>query len=500
MRYFIYKLLVVFVIGCSPPGRHTPDSKLRKKVDSYLSELVERQQIVGLAVAATRNDTVLYTGSFGFRSVSSREPMKPSYNFHWASVSKTFVATAILQLVEEDKIDLDDKVITYVPYFKQKGDQYQNITIKQMLNHTSGIGDVQDYQWDKPQNDDGAPERYVRSLENDEMVFAPGTDWSYSNTAYEILGVVITNVSGMPFETYVKNNILEPLEMYHSSFIYPEIPDSIRVSGHVWAGKAIVSDVYPYNKIHAPSSTLNSNVIEMINYAKAHLHRGVYKDIQILADSSYYLLWTNSVNLEEKPAVGLSWFLNKYKGLKTVSHSGGDTGFRSFFLLVPEKNISVMVACNYELCQTRDIAHAVLDLVLGQEPGIVKRQIGIDFAEVLMKNGLDEAKSFYRDTEHDTTNRRYYLWKEDEGAMTYPGYLLLDQKIFSTAVEIFKFNLELHPDSPYAYAHLGIAYGRSGNRELAILNLRKAIELAPDEQYFKDELKELEAPSQDHIQ
>jgi len=156
--------------------------------------------------------------------------------------------------------------------------------------------------------------------------------------------------------------------MKYTSFLYSEIPDSLRVKGHLSAAKPVVSKVYPYNRIHAPSSTLNSNVIEMTHYALANLNRGKYKDIQILSESSYDLLWTNSVKIEGKPKVGVSWFLNEYKGLKTASHSGGDTGFRSILLLVPEKNISVMIACNYELNSigTSDIGHAVLDLLLGE--------------------------------------------------------------------------------------------------------------------------------------
>jgi CubicO group peptidase (beta-lactamase class C family) len=342
-------------------GRHLTDEG--KRIESYLKKAVKRQKIPGLTLAATKNDTIIYTGAFGFANIETKVPMKTNYNFHWASVSKTFVATAILQLVEQGKIKLDEKLITYVPYFKQKDEYYKDITIKQMLNHTSGIGDVADYEWDKPQNDGGAPERYVRSLENDTMLFEPGKGWKYSNTAFEILGVVITRVSGMPFELYVKKNILDPLEMKHTSFIYPEIPDSVRVSGHVGA-KPTVSKIYPYNKIHAPSSTLNSNVLEMTHYAMANLHRGKYKNIRILKDSTYNLLWTKSVNLKDEYAIGMTWYLWVHKGLKTVSHSGGDTGFRSFLLLVPEKNISVMVACNYELNGIWEIAYDVLNLLL----------------------------------------------------------------------------------------------------------------------------------------
>ena len=490
-RLVIFILFVLFG-GCMQRSHYTPADAEEIKINNYLQAVVDRQQIPGLTVAATRNDSVVYVGAFGFRNIETKEPMKATYDFHWASVSKTFVATSIVQLVEKGKIKLDEKLIFYLPYFKQKDDDYKLITIRQMLNHTSGIGDVEDYEWDRPQNDDGAPERFVRSLENDKMLFNPGTDWSYSNTAYEILGVLITTVSGMPFESYVKENILTPLGMTNSSFIYPEIPDSLRVSGNLWAGKPIVSKIYPYNKIHAPSSTLNSNVLEMTHYAMANLHRGKYKDVQILNDSSYDLLWTNSVNLKDKPAVGVSWFLDEHRGLKTMSHGGADTGFRSFLLLVPEKNISVMVACNYELCRTHDIAHAVLDLLLGEEPEEVKRQILFSFAEVLIKDGPEAARNFYKTTKADSVQHKYFLWQEDDAALTYPGYLFLDQKMFNEALEVFKFNVETNPNSGWAHGHLGVAYARIGNKDLAKENLRKAIVIIPKEEYFREELNKLD--------
>jgi CubicO group peptidase (beta-lactamase class C family) len=494
MKFTTNLLLFILLLfdGCKQTSHDASMSAEAKSIDSYLQDLVDRQQIPGLTVAATRNDSVVYTGAFGHRNIETKESMKAGCDFHWASVSKTFVATSIMQLVEKGKLNLDEKLITYLPYFKQKDDDYKFITIRQMLNHTSGIGDVEDYEWDRPQNDDGAPERFVRSLENDKMLFKPGTDWSYSNTAYEILGVLITTVSGMPFESYVKENLFGPLEMIHSSFIYPEIPDSLRVSGHLWAGKPIVSKIYPYNKIHAPSSTLNSNVLEMTHYAIANLHRGKYKDVQILNDSSYNLLWTNSVNLKDKPAVGASWFLDEYRGLKTMSHGGGDTGFRSFLLLVPEKDISVMVACNYELCRTGDIAHAVLDMLIGEDPEELKRQIGFSFAEVLLQDGVKAAKDFYKTTYEDSTTHKYYFWKETDGALVRPGYALLDQKMFNEALEVFRFNVETNPNSGWAYGHLGVAYARAGNEDLARENLGKAIKIIPTEEYFREQLKKLD--------
>jgi CubicO group peptidase (beta-lactamase class C family) len=494
-NFSLITLIALLACSCKQPVKESPrKDALTIKIDNLLQESVTRMNIAGLTIAATRNDSIVYHGAFGYRNVDTMEPMKEQYNFHWASVSKTFVATAIMQLVEQGKINLDEKLVTYLPYFKQKKGDYEKITIRQMLNHTSGIGDVDDYEWNKPQYADAAPELYVKSLEKDEMLFMPGEDWSYSNNAYEILGVVITKLSGIPFETYVRKNILDPLEMPRTSFFYSEIPDSLRVKGHVWAGKPMVSKVYPYNRIHAPSSTLNSSVLEMTHYAIANLHRGEYNGKHILSDSIYNLLWNNSVHLKDttKPKVGISWFLDHHKGLKTMSHGGGDTGFRSFLLLVPEKNISIEVASNYELGKTRDFGYAVLDLLLGAKPEIIKSQIGFSFAEILKKDGLEKAKAYYKETESDSSRSKYFIWTEDEGALTYPAYLLMDEGMLQEAVQVFKFNLAINPTSGYAHGHLGVSYAKLGDKKLARINLTKAIELIPTEKYYKDELEKLD--------
>jgi CubicO group peptidase (beta-lactamase class C family) len=489
-----YKLISILLItaACSSEGQQDQNgNKLAADIDTFLGQSLERLKIPGMTILVTRNDSVIYSRAFGVRSLDTKEPMKITNVFHWASVSKTFVATAIMQLREQGKIDLDEKITTYLPYFRQKDGFYTDITIRQMLNHTSGIGDVDDYEWEKPQHDDGALERFVRSIASDKMLFQPGVDFSYSNTAFETLGAVIAKVSGTSFEDYMRQNIFEPLEMNASSFFYKDIPDSLRVDGHVWAMKAITSEVYPYNRMHAPSSTLNSNVVDMGHYAIAHLHRGEYKGKRILSDSSYNLLWTNSVNLEGKPKVGISWFIIDRHGVKTVSHSGGDTGFRSYLLLVPEKNISIMMASNYELLRSADFAYGVLDIILGEEPVTATRQIGFEFAEIMNEQGIEKAKEFYNKTKGDSIQRQYYQWDEDQAAFTYAGYTLLDRKLFPEAIELFKFNLEQFPNSGYAYGHLGSAYLRAGNNDLAKLNFIKAVELAPEEEYHKTELAKL---------
>jgi CubicO group peptidase (beta-lactamase class C family) len=261
-------------------------------------------------------------------------------------------------------VNLDAPVTQYLPYFRLADGRFRDITIRQMLNHTSGMPDVRDYEWDAPQTDEGAAERYVRQMTSEQLLWAPGEGWRYSNMAFDALGDVIAKVSGTSFEEFVRANILEPLGMDRSSFIYSEIDEALRTTGHV-NDPAQVSGVYPYNRRHAPSSTLNSSVSQMTRWMLANLNRGELDGKRILHAESYELLWTPTTETSNRDLqVGLSWFLDEHKGHRTVSHGGGDTGFRSFILLLPDDNIGIVLASNWERTDTGSIARGILDLIL----------------------------------------------------------------------------------------------------------------------------------------
>jgi CubicO group peptidase (beta-lactamase class C family) len=391
-----------------------------------------------------------------------------------ASVSKPFVATAVMQLAEQGKIDLDEHAVTYLPYFELADERYKDITIRQMLNHTSGMPDVMDYEWDKPQYDEGAAERYVRSLTKEEMIAAPGERWQYSNMAFDAMGDVIAKVSGQPFEIYVKENILDVLGMSESNFLQPETSEELRTTPHVWKLGPAVSEVYPYNRRHAPSSTLNSSVLEMTNWAFANLNRGELNGRRILKEGSYDILWSPSAEVGEGLRVGLSWFLGSYRDAATVDHGGGDTGYRSSFTLLPEQNIGVIIASNYDRTPMGSIRDGVLDILLGFEPTMPKPPVGMAFATVYVEKGLEAAKAFYRELEAEASDR-YVFGDRQLNAL---GYYFLGEDQAAQAIEIF----------------LGEAYMVNGDRELAIQNYRKTLELDPDSNNAKQMLAELGAP------
>src|SRR5262249_20107717 len=153
----------------------------------------------------------------------------------------------------------------------------RQITVRQLATHTSGMPDVTDYEWGKPQRDDGALERYVRSLGGEKLLWDPGSRFAYSNMAFEVLGDVIAKAAGTSFEEVVQSQILKPLGMRSSTLLLEAADPSKLAGGYTRssAGPALVPvAAYPYNRAHGPSSDLMSNVEDMARWALANLGRG----------------------------------------------------------------------------------------------------------------------------------------------------------------------------------------------------------------------------------
>src|SRR5262249_55298411 len=222
------------------------------------------------------------------------------------------------------------------------------ITVQQMLSHVSGMPDADDYHWDQPEYDNGALERYVGSLADETLLFAPGERFAYSNIAYEVLGALIAKVSGQSFETSMQEQILRPLEMHTSTFLKEQVAPALATAPHISTPKTELSTIYPYHRAHAPSSTLHSSVIELGNWAIAHLKRGAFEEARLLQASSYHRLWHSYAPTNADPGefIGLGWFLSSHRGRPSVGHGGADIGFNTTLMLLPEDGLAVAVLAN----------------------------------------------------------------------------------------------------------------------------------------------------------
>src|SRR5262247_1376237 len=485
-------LLLTLILFPNSLGAQDAQDRFKTQLQPIIEQVMKERSIPGFAIAVVHNQKVVYAAGFGLRNLQNKnDKITPQSLFHMASITKPFVATSVMQLVEKGKIDLDAPVVKYLPYFRLNDERYAAITVRQMLSHLSGMPDVRDYEWDKPQYDDGALERYVRSLTNQSLIAAPGAGFRYSNMAYEVFGDLIAKVSGMTFEDYVMINILEPLVMKSSTLLVKQASPSLLTSPHVMDNsyQTVVSKVFPYNRMHSPSSTLYSNVLDMSRWAMANMNRGELDGKRILKDSTYDIMWKPAG--EKWQQIGISWFLGKHREHRTISHSGGDTGFVSNLVMIPEQSIAVVMMSNFDRASLRPITNAALDVALSlkPEPIVFKPGIAKTLYQIITAEGIDSAAGKYRELKKNQPAA--YDFQERE--LNELGYNLLGQKKIKEAIKVFQLNVEAYPESSNVYDSLGEAYMLNGDKPPAIENYEKSLKLNPNNTNAVEKLKLLRA-------
>jgi CubicO group peptidase (beta-lactamase class C family) len=249
-------LLAPLAVALASVAAQTSDA-LRDSIEARSRAFFAASRTPGLSVGVWKDGKAVFAGGFGVTVAGGQKPVTSRTVFHMASISKTFVATAVMQLVEQGKVALDDPIVKHVPYFQVKNPRSATITVRQVLSHTAGMPDVTDYAWDSPQYDDKALERWIRGLKDSSLVFEPGKDFRYSNIGFELLADLVAVVSGESFEEYVQRHILAPAGMAHSTFLMTDVDSANLAMGHEMVGGGQTPRGYPYNRRHAGSSTMH---------------------------------------------------------------------------------------------------------------------------------------------------------------------------------------------------------------------------------------------------
>jgi len=242
------------------------------RLDSFLITQMETYTIPGLAVAIARNGEVEYLNGYGVANPDG-DPVTPDTPFLLASVSKSFTALGIMQLVEDGKINLDDPVQKYLPWFDVKGEGGAEITVAHLVYQNSGFNEYQGNEMNlRPNTPDGL-ETGVRDLSRIELNFKPGEDWGYSNINYSVLGLLIQEVSGQRYEAYIEENIFTPLGMTHSYTSLENARSGNASRGYypIFGVPVALDQNMLYTTATLPAFGLWSSAEDMSRYLIAHL-------------------------------------------------------------------------------------------------------------------------------------------------------------------------------------------------------------------------------------
>lgn len=348
----ILTVLALLVLSLSSTGQISQTNAINK-IDSIVRTYLTANKIVGVSIGIVKDGKIYLTKGYGTAEIDKAKPIDSLTNFLTCSVTKLFTATAIMQLSEQGKMDISKKLIFYLPDFKMKDQRYKDITIEQMLTHSSGL------YWDEhlkhSPNDSTSLKKFVYSLDNKILDFSPGTKFdatkTYSNAAYDILGYLVEKISGKQYEEYVKENILIKTNMLNSALNYKNIPAERRSAPHILKGKTVKEGgIYDENREHSPSGNLNSCSLDlcywMLNILNIHNNPSLNG---ILKDNTLNNMWTGRhvAPQNKRVSIGLGWFIKDSENLgKYYWHVGDNPGFSSTLMIFPEQNFGITVLSN----------------------------------------------------------------------------------------------------------------------------------------------------------
>jgi len=335
-----------------------PDAGDLARMDERIREAMEEERIPGVAVGVVSEGRVLQISTWGLSNVELGVPVSDSSVFEIGSISKQFVAAAILLLVEDGRLHLDDPIHEYLP---ELPGEWRGATIRHLLTHTSGIPDYEAIQGYEAYRFRLTPDEIIRVAHSRPMDFEPGTAARYSNTGYFLLSLLVERIEGAPLGEVLDARIFEPLGMRQTRMADPEDLIPHRAAGY-WVdstGERLINRDPTQTSSTLGAGGLVSSLHDMVKWDDA------LNDDRILSDASRMEMWTSGV-LENGDEIGygFGWILREYRGRRSVEHGGKVAGFVADFMHLPDDGLAIIVFANRYEGDVRAIRDIVAELFL----------------------------------------------------------------------------------------------------------------------------------------
>lgn len=333
-------------------------------IEDFIADKMGASSAPGLSYAVVADGDIISAGVHGVANAEHNTALTPETPFGIGSISKSFTALAVMQLVEAGEVGLDDEVSFYLDGFS--GQPAGSITLRQLLGHTSGFSTLQGNQTHAVRTDGGDALQYqVDALADVEPAAAPGARWDYSNTNYQILGRVIEVVSGQDYQSYVDTNILDPIGMDHSFVADGEIYESMATGHTPWFGTKRPLAENTTDRITAPQGGIIATASDLGLYMVMMMNG---EDDVLSAEGKEQMM---RPAISSVPWYGLGWYLDADDG--SVSHSGLSPGIETYLVMVPEQRRGTVVLVNGSsgmgFGETAELLNGITALGTGLEYG-----------------------------------------------------------------------------------------------------------------------------------
>jgi CubicO group peptidase (beta-lactamase class C family) len=458
-----------------------------QKIDEILTAYHKFDLFNGSVIIAQNGKEILKK-SYGKASFTWNIDNTPTTKFRIGSLTKQFTALLILQLQQEGKLKLDDKINKHLPwYFKNTGSK---LTIHHLLSMTSGLPNYTDGTTPLMEQEELNPQEFALKYFKDSLLFEPGKNISYCNTGYYILGMIIEAVSKKSYEAVLQEKILDVLGMKNSGVEYPGQVIPKLASGHYfYMGEYITAQsvnpiVYAFS-----TGALYSSVEDLFLWDKSF-----YTEILLNAENKKRMCTKYLPNYGYGVAVNnMKNYLGTNRDITLISHDGGLTGYSSYMARIPEDSIFVVLLDNTRAGmrgnELAGISNNILPILYGIKAELPKPVAYIELLRLIKATSIDEGVLQFKNA--IINNHDAYNFNGLESSLNIIGYNYISNGDIISAIKILKLNTEQFPKSANAHDSLGEAYYKNSEMHLAFQHYKISYTLDPKNDNAKKMIEQI---------
>jgi CubicO group peptidase (beta-lactamase class C family) len=463
-----------------------------EQLDELLNQYLEYGKFNGSVLVADQG-RVVYKKGFGMANMEWDIPNQPNTKHRLGSVTKQFTAMLILQLVAEGKIDLQAPITTYLPeYNKANGDK---ITTHHLLTHSSGIPNYTAFPnfFAEDSRNPYTPDEFVKKFENKELEFTPGEKFNYSNSGYFLLGVLIEKLSGKTYAEMLQEKIFRPLGMHDSGYDNHNDILKNRATGYEKNGTSFVNSAYLDMSIPYAAGSLYSTVEDLYLWDQALYTTTLLPQKYMDLYFKPYIPAFGNLQYAYGWMVGNESIGNTTDSIAIITHGGGINGFNTIISRSPSNKSLVVLLNNTGGAPLSEMTRSIIGIMNGKTYDIPKKSLAYDFLNVIKTKGIKAGLTHYN------TNKENDNFELNENEMNQIGYQLMGDDNVEEAAQVFKLNIDAFPKSSNVYDSYGEALMKLDDKEGAITNYKKSVEINPANQIGIDMLKKLGVDTNDLV-